>query len=239
MIQTTLAIFYREFSSYFNERLAYFVIPIFLLIVGGFSLFFQDIYSQQVLSLRVFFFWCAFAYVILIPAITMRSFAEETRTGSIELLMTLPISEEEMVLGKYLSSLALISLALLLTISYPIGFSYMGELDWGPIYGGYFGLFLLGAALSAIGIAASTLTRNQVSAFLLSFLFCVIPFALGFALRQVSVEYLYLVQFISFEYHFDHLAKGLIDSRDIVYYLSVCALFLHLAVFSLKIRRFR
>lgn len=236
-MRNVLAIFRREFASYFDSPLAYIVIPAFLMLVGGFSLFFQDLIGGGVATMRPVFFWSAVFYLLLIPAVTMRLFAEENRTGSIELLVTMPISEGQMVLGKYLAALALMTLALGLTITYPLTLSSLGDLDPGPVIGGYLGLFLLGAALCAIGTASSAFNTNQVVAFLLALVLCLVPFALGYALTQVPTDLLPIAQYVSFEYHFNNLARGVLDTRDLVYYLSVVALFLHLAVFALERRR--
>jgi len=231
------AIFRREFASYFDSPLAYIVIPAFLGLVGGFSLFFQDILVARVATMRTVFFWSAVFFLLLIPAVTMRLFAEEKRTGSLELLATLPVTEGQMVLGKYLAALALMTSALALTITYPLTLGQLGELDPGPVIGGYLGLFLLGAALTAVGTAASASTNNQVVAFLVALVLCLIPFASGYALSRVPAELLPIVQYLSFEYHFNNLARGVIDSRNIIYYLSISGLFLHFAIFQLERRR--
>lgn len=234
-----LAIFRREFASYFDSPLAYIVIPAFLGLVGGFSLFFQDILAAGVVSMRTVFFWSAVFFLLLIPAVTMRLFAEENRTGSLELLATLPVTESQMVFGKYLAALALMTVALGLTVTYPLTLAGLGDLDSGPVIGGYLGLFLLGAALTAVGTAASASTKNQVVAFLVDLVLCLVPFATGYALSRVPAELLPLVQYLSFEYHFNNLSRGVIDTRNIIFYLSVAGLFLHLAVFQLERRRLR
>ena len=234
-----LAIFRREFASYFDSPLAYIVIPAFLGLVGGFSLFFQDIFSAGVVSMRTVFFWSAVFFLLLIPAVTMRLFAEENRTGSLELLATLPVTEAEMVFGKYLAALSLMTVALGLTVTYPVTLARLGNLDSGPVIGVYLGLFLLGAALTAVGTAASASTKNQVVAFLVALVLCLIPFASGYALGSVPAEFLPLVQYLSFEYHFNNLARGVIDTRNIVFYVAVAGLFLHIAVFQLERRRLR
>lgn len=231
------AIFRREFASYFDSPLAYIVVPAFLFLVGGFSLFFQDIFDAGIASMRTVFFWCAAFYLLLIPAVTMRLFAEEKRTGSLELLVTLPVRESELVLGKYLAALALMTVALGLTVTYPVTLARYGDLDWGPVAGGYLGLFLLGASFTAIGTATSSLTKNQVVAFLMALILCLVPFATGFALSRVPGSLLPFVQYISFDYHFNNLARGVVDSRNLVFYGSVVALFLHLATFALERRR--
>ena len=236
-MRNVLAIFQREFASYFDSPLAYLVIPAFLGLVGGFSLYFQDLLGGGVVTLRPLFFWSAVFFLLLIPAVTMRLFAEENRTGSIELLVTMPVTEGQMVLGKYLAALGLMTVALALTISYPLTMGSLGDLDPGPVIGGYLGLFLLGASFSAIGTAASALTSNQVVAFLIGLILCLVPFATGYALTRVPADLLPVVQYISFEYHFNNLARGVVDSRDLIYYGAVVALFLHLAVFALERRR--
>lgn len=236
-MRNVVAIFQREFAGYFDTPLAYIVVPAFLGLVGAFSLFFQDIFAARVATMRTVFFWSAVFYLLLIPAVTMRLFAEERRTGSIELLATLPVSSGQVVLGKYLAALALMTVALLLTFGYPVVLTHLGDLDWGPVIGGYLGLFLLGAAFSAIGTAASAFTSNQVIAFLMALVVGMIPFALGYALVRVPASLLPIAQYISFEYHFNNLARGVIDSRNLIFYLSVVAFFLHLASFALERRR--
>lgn len=236
-MHNVLIILQREVASYFNSALAFVVIPIFLLMVGGFSLYFQDFFAAGVLDMRSIFFWCAVSFLLLIPAFSMRAFAEEIRTGSIELLVTLPITDEELVVGKFLSVFFIVCFSLLLTISYPMTLGGLGELDWGPVIGGYLGLALLGAALAAIGIAASASTKNQVVSFLLAFAVSVVPFAMGYVLSSVPVDILPVVQYLSFDYHFSNLAKGIIDSRNILFYGSVVAMALHFAVFQLEQRR--
>ncbi len=236
-MRNVVAIFQRELASYFDSPLAYLVIPAFLGLVGGFTLYFQDLFGAGVVTLRPLFFWSAVFFLLLIPAVTMRLFAEENRTGSIELLVTMPVTEGQMVLGKYLAALGLMTVALGLTVSYPVTMGLLGELDPGPVIGGYLGLFLLGASFSAIGTAASALTSNQVVAFLVGLVVCLVPFATGYALTRVPAELLPVVQYLSFEYHFNNLARGVVDSRDLLYYGTVVALFLHLAVFALERRR--
>lgn len=236
-MRNVLAIFRREFESYFDSPLAYIIIPVFLGLVAAFALWFQDIFATGIISLRTIFFWSAVFFLLLIPAVTMRLFAEENRTGSIELLVTLPISETECVLGKYLAAMGLIALALLLTASYPLTMVLLGDVDPGPVIGGYLGLFFLGAAFSAIGTAASAFTSNQVIAFLLALVLCIIPFASGFFLHSVPAPLLPLVQYLSFDYHFNNLARGVIDTRNLIFYGSVVVLGLHFAVFALEHRR--
>ena len=232
-----MAIFEKEWSSYMNGSLFYVVVPAFLLMVGFFSLYFQDMFAVGVVSMRSVFFWCALSYLLLIPAITMRSFSQEFQSGSFELMATMPIRDEELVLGKFLSAVSLLFVTLLLTCTYPITLSWLGELDWGVVLGGYVGLFLVGTSFVSIGLAASASTNNQINAFLFAFLLSLIPFLIGYTLNRVPEDWLPLVQYISFEYHFNNLARGVIDSRNILYYGSVIALALHITMFQLTRRR--
>jgi len=231
------AIYRRELSSYFDSPLAYILIPVFLGLVGGFSLYFQDLLGGGIATMRPVFFWASIFMMLLIPAVTMRLFAEEHRTGSIELLVTLPVGEPAIVLGKFLAAFTLVSVATVLTLTYPITLMMLASVDLGPIVGGYIGLIGLSATFTAIGTAASVGTRNQIVAFLLTICISTIPFASGFALTQVPASILPLVQFLSFEAHFNNLARGVIDSRDLIFYGSAVAFFLHLAVFGLERRR--
>lgn len=239
MLTHVAAIFRRELSSYFDSPLAYIVIPVFLVLVGGFSLYFQDLLGGGLATMRPVFFWASVFMLLLIPAITMRLFSEEHRLGSIELLVTLPVGEPAIVLGKFLAAFALVAVAIAMTLTYPITLMVLSDVDLGPIVGGYIGLLGLGAAFTAIGTATSVGTRNQIVAFLLALGICTLPFASGFALGQVPAAILPLVQFLSFETHFNNLARGVIDSRDLIFYGSIVALFLHIAVFGLERRRLK
>ncbi len=237
MLTHVRAIYRRELSSYFDSPLAYIVVPVFLTLVGGFSLFFQDLLGGGIATMRPVFFWSSIFMLLLTPAVTMRLFAEEHRTGSIELLVTLPVSESAIVLGKFLAAFTLVSVAIVLTLTYPLTLAMLSNIDMGPVFGGYIGLFALGAAFTAIGTAASVGTRNQIIAFLVALGISTLPFASGFALSQVPAGLLPIVQFLSFETHFNNLSRGVIDSRDLLFYASIVGLFLHIAVFGLERRR--
>lgn len=236
-MRSILAIWRRELSGSFDSALAYIVIPVHLLLVGVFSLWFDDLFEVGVVSMRNVFFWSAMSLLLLAPAITMRLFAEERRTGSLELLITLPVTEAEVVLGKFLAALTVVLIAVGLTFTYPLSLATLGELDWGPVIGGYVGLSLMAAAYCAIGTAASSFTSNQIIAFLVAVTLCVIPYSLGFFLHQVPAAMLPIVQYLSFDYHFSSLARGVIDTRNVVFWGSVVLGALHLSVFALEQRR--
>jgi ABC-2 type transport system permease protein len=163
----------------------------------------------------------------------MRLVAEERKTGTIELLTTLPVTDTHVIVGKFLAALALIGAALAVTLAYPITLSFLGSLDWGPVVAGYVGLLLFSAALLAIGIFCSTLTDNQIVAFIVGFILCAALYYvywLQFFMPQALAS---LVEYASVSFHLDNMARGVIDSRDVVYYLSLSGGALFLAVQSL------
>lgn len=238
-MKRAFAIYRRELAAYFNSSLAYIAIPIFLLLVGTFSLYMDDLFDKGIAQMGGVFRWMALFLILLAPALTMKLLAEERRSGSVELLLTLPVRETEVVMGKFLAAWSVIAIALAMTVTYPITLAMHGDLDWGPVIGGYLGLALMSAAYCAIGVAASALTKSQILAFLCSMALCLIPYSMGFFLSQVPSEWVQLVQSISFEYHLSSLARGVVDTRNLIYYLSIIAVSLHIAVFSLESRRLK
>jgi ABC-2 type transport system permease protein len=237
MLKNTWIFCQRELKSYFNSPIAYIVITIFLLISGWF--FFSSLFVVAQVSLRGLFSIVPFVFMFFAPAISMRLISEEKRSGTIEVLATLPVKDWEIILGKFLSALILLSVAVLLTLTYALTLSFMGNLDGGALVGGYLGLILVGATYLSVGVFTSSLTKNQVVAFVVSF---VIVFAL-FVLDKVAIFFpgflAGLLQYISVEYHFSNIARGVIDSRDIIYYFSVIFFFLVLATRSLEGRKWR
>lgn len=237
MFKNTWIFCQRELKSYFNSPIAYIVITIFLLISGWF--FFSSLFIVEQVSLRGLFSIVPFVFMFFAPAVSMRLISEEKRSGTIEVLATLPVKDWEIILGKFLSALILLSVAVLLTLTYALTLSFMGNLDGGALVGGYLGLILVGATYLSIGVFTSSLTKNQVVAFVVSF---VIVFAL-FVLDKVAVFFpgflAGFLQYISVDYHFSNIARGVIDSRDIIYYLSVIFFFLILAARSLEGRKWR
>jgi ABC-2 type transport system permease protein len=236
-VSNVYAIFRRELAGFFGHPLAYIVLTLFVLLLSVFTLWFDNLLATRVASMRGPFFWTAACFLFLVPAVTMRLVAEERRTGSLELLGTLPLTSTEIVVGKWLAAVALIAVGLGLTVSWPIALSMLGDLDWGPVIGGYVGLLLLGSAFAAIGTFTSALTENQVVAFLLSFAACLLPWAFGFFLSMVPGDLVPFVQYLTFEYHFTNLARGVLDSRSLIFYASVCVVGLRLAALVLEQRR--
>ena len=215
----------RELGSYFDSLIAYVIIVVFLVLTGFFTWAYgSTIFLINQASLGVFFdisFWTLFFFI---PAITMRSLAEENRSGTIELLSTKAVSDFEIVAGKFLGSFILVAIALACTLPYYITVSQLGSVDHGAIIGGYLGILFASAGYVSIGIFASSTTNNQIVAFLLA-LFISIFFHLLFSiLAGGSTGILGAVfNYLSIRVHFDSMARGVIDSRDIIYFLTLIA----------------
>lgn len=236
-MRTMLAITGREFKAYFNSPVAYFVITIFLLMIG--VLFFIPFFSQDRVSMRDFFSLAPFLFVFFIPAITMRLIAEERRSGTIEMLITMPLRDVDVILGKFFASLLLLVVALVLTMPYAFTISSFGDLDWGPVMGGYFGLVFLGSACLAIGLLASSWTENQIVAFVISLFLIMFFMTVDRFMIFLPSPIAAVFEYLSFGAHFQNAARGLVDSRDMVFFLSVTLLGLFFAFRSLESRQWR
>ena len=212
-------IFKKEFGSYFVSPIAYIVISIFLLVTGWF--FFSTFFLYSQASLRNFFNLLPIIFSFIIPAVTMRLFSEELNIGSYETLLTLPVTFMDVILGKFLACIFFIGAMLIPTLAYPITISFLGQLDLGPVVGGYVGALLLGASFSAIGIFASSLTRNQIVAFIIGMAIC---FSLALIDRMAFLlprSTLGILGYLGANFHFQNISKGVVDSRDIIYFVSV------------------
>jgi ABC-2 type transport system permease protein len=171
--------------------------------------------------------------VILAPAITMRLVAEERKSGSIELLTTMPVRDVDVVLGKFLAALGLVCAALVVTMVYAVTVASLGDLDWGPVASGYLGLLLFSAALLAVGLLCSTWTSNQIVAFIVAFMFSAVLYFVFWLQFFVPDQIAPVVEFISVSSHLENMARGVVDSRDVLYYLSLTGGALFLAERSL------
>ena len=233
------ALLLREIKSFFGSPIGYLVIAIFLLLNGLFLFVFKgdfNILDSGFADLSPFFTLAPWIFIFLIPAVTMRSFSDEKKQGTIELLFTKPLSIWEIVNGKFFGALILILLALLPTLIYVYVLSYFGNpegnIDMGSTLGSYFGLLFLVAGYTAIGIFTSTLSDNQIVAFIVSVFLC---FAFYFGFEGLS-GYLGgdFVSALGMDYHFKSMSRGVLDSRDILYFISITVLFLSLTVYKLK-----
>jgi len=225
----------RELRSYFNSPVAYVVIVVFLAIIGWF--FTSNLFLMNVASMRIIFELVPMVFLFFVPAITMRLLAEEKKSGTLELLTTKPVRDVEIILGKFLAAWTLLVATLVPTLTYLITMIVLGKPDVGPILSGYLGLMLMGAAYIGIGIFASSLTENQIIAFIISFLIVLALFMLDKVLIFVPSGLATTVEFLGIDYHFSNIARGVIDSRDIIYFASLIGFSLLLATVSLERRK--
>lgn len=233
--QNILPIFRRELRSYFNSPVAYVVIVVFLAIIGWF--FTSNLFLMNVASMRVVFELVPLVFLFFVPAITMRLLAEEKKSGTLELLTTKPVTDAEIVLAKFLAAWVLLAAALVPTLLYLITMMALGSIELGPVIAGYVGLLLMGGAYIAIGIFASSLTENQIIAFIISFLIVLALFLMDKVLMYVPAGLASTLEFLAVDYHFSNIARGVIDSRDIIYFVSLLGFSLLLATVSLERRK--
>lgn len=233
-VENIVHCFKKEIKSYFLSPIAYIVISIFLGLIGWF--FFQPFFLNNIADLRDFFSYLPLFFCFVIPAVTMRLFSEEFSLGSYELLLTLPVGTIDIIIGKFLSAIAFIVIMLLPTIFYPVFISFLGNVDIGPVIGSYVGSIFLASAFCAVGILASALTENQIVAFIVSVAICFILYLIGarFILLFVPPFLVDFLQYLGANYHFQNIAKGLIDTRDVIYFISVSFLCLYLTYFILE-----
>jgi len=228
----------REFRSFFDSLIAYIMLVLFLGISGFFTwLFGTDVFLVGQASLGAFFSIAYWTLFFFIPALTMRLLAEEIRSGTIELLLTRAITDRQVIAGKFLSTFLLIVVALLFTIPYVVTIGSIGNLDLGAVICGYLGLIFMSGAYISIGLWASSITRNQIVAYLLS-LFIGLFFHLLFGMLATSFSGFAgrLFTSLSMREHFDSISRGVLDSGDLVYFLSLIILGLFLSEISLRKR---
>ena len=240
------SIFRKEISAFFSSLIGYIVVGVFLLLMGLVMWVFPDysVLDSNYATLDTLFGMAPLVFLFLIPAVTMRTLAEEKQSGTIELLATRPISDWQIVGGKFLACWLLVAFALLPTLLYYVTVyqlgSPKGNLDTGGIVGSYIGLLLLAGAFTAIGVLASSLTNNQIVAFVLATFLCFFMY-LGFDfLSRLPIFYGKtddVVQSIGMDYHYNALSRGVLDTRDLVYFGSIITVFLAGATLSLGRRR--
>jgi ABC-2 type transport system permease protein len=209
----------RELRTFFVSPIAYIVTVIFLIVTGWF--FFSTFFLAGRVDLRDFFSLLPLVLVFFIPAITMRLYSEEYTTGSIEIVSTLPVSRLAILASKFLAAFLFVIMMLAVTIAYPISISGLGSLDWGPVVGGYLGAILLAALYTAIGIFTSSLTKNKIVAFIAATAICFFFYIIDKIVFLLPTFLADLLEFLGADYHFNNFEKGLIDLRDVIYFLSL------------------
>jgi len=234
-LSNILPIYKRELRSYFNSPVAYVFIVVFLAILGWF--FTSNLFLANVASLRIVFELVPLIYLFFVPAVTMRLLAEEKKSGTLELLTTKPVRDIEIVLGKFFAAWTLLAAALAPTLLYLITVMSLGKVDIGPVICGYVGLLLMGGVYISIGLLASSLTENQIIAFILSFLIVFVLFMLDKILMYVPDAFASTFEFLSMDFHFSNIVRGVLDSRNLIYFGSLLGFSLFLATVSLERRK--
>lgn len=214
-----IRIFQKELKDYFVSPIAYIVICIFLLVTGWF--FYATFFYYDQANLRTFFNLLPIIFSFVIPALTMRLFSEELHAGSYEMLLTLPVRLSDVIIGKFLAGIAFVAIMLIPTLSYAVCTSLIGDLDWGPVIGGYAGAILLGGTFTAVGVFASSMTRNQIIAFIVGMVICFALTLLDKMLFFFPASIVEVINYLGAGFHFENISKGIIDTRDIVYFFSV------------------
>lgn len=242
-MNNVLAIFKRELRGYFATPVAYVFIVIFLFLTGIFTFNIGGFYERDQADLEPFFRFHPWLYLFLIPAISMRLWSEERKSGTIELLMTLPVTLGEAVTGKYLAAWCFTAIALALTFPMWVTVNYLGEPDNTVVLAGYLGSLLMAGGFLAIGSCISALTKNQVIAFVISVVICFLFILAGFSIvldffrawtPQAIVE---VIGSFSFLTHFDSIKKGVIDIRDLVYFATLIAFWLYANVLAINLKK--
>jgi ABC-2 type transport system permease protein len=241
-MRQTYPLFKREFLGYFRSPVAYVFLVVFLLASVGLAFFLSNLYKANVASMEGYFFWHPWLFLFLVPAAGMRLWSEEKRSGTVELLFTLPVTTLEGVLGKFLAGWAFLTLAILLSFPLALTLAYLGDPDWGVIANSYLGSILMAGGYLGVCSFMSALTKNQVISFVLSVLVCFVLTLLGYSVfTDFLAGYLHLpvpvVDVISnfgFTTHFEAFMKGVIDPKDVVFFLSLMGFTLSLNVLALE-----
>ena len=234
-MKNTLAIAGRQFRSYFNGPIAYIVVSLVLVILG--FLFWETFFLFGRATLREMFRYLALINYFALPALTMGLLAEEKRTGTIELLITMPVTDAQVILGKFFGVMGLYLVMLALTLPYAFSVGSLGNLDWGPVFAGYVGLILQGAALIGIGLMTSSFTENQLVAFFTALAASMFFFLLDKFLPFIPVGLASVAEAVSFDSHVESMRRGVISLRDVVFFASVSTIGLMVAFRALESRR--
>jgi ABC-2 type transport system permease protein len=236
-MSTTTTVAKREIRAYFNSPVAYIVVTVFMLISG--YLYWSQLFLERQAELRYYFNLTPLVFTFIIPAITMRLIAEEKGSGTLEMLITMPVRDWEVVVGKFLAGLTMLLAIVGMTGFYAVTLSVLSPIDKGPMLTGYLGLMLMGGAYVAIGVMASSLTRNQIVAFILAFAISFALFIFGQIVQYAPDWLAPVLAFLSMGNHFESLSRGVVDSRDVIFYLSVMAVALLVATASLESRKWK
>ncbi|EKR71890.1 ABC-2 family transporter protein [Leptospira noguchii str. 2006001870] len=232
-------VFWKEFSIYFNSPVGS-IFASFFLFLTSFLFFFGlgegSFWDFKSASMETYFFWIPILYVIFIPALSMRLWSEEERSGTLEILFSLPLKDVELVLGKFLAAWSFLGFVLSFTFLIPVTIFYLGDLDVGTTSAGYLGIFLLGGANLVLGSFVSSLTKDQISSYLLGLILCLFFFLLGY---RPLLQFLGTgqISFFSLSKHFEPFRLGILDGREIFFFLSFILLFIYINILILRSKR--
>ena len=232
------AVYFKEMKAYFNSPMAYIFLVVFAIITGYFFTRTFFLFNQS--DMRSLFNIIPLVYLFFIPAITMGLIAREKNIGTMEVISTLPLNDFDFVIGKFLSAFSLVMAGLLITLVHFFTLTYVGtNIDIGAVFTGYLGLALVGAVYSAVGIFASSITDNQVVAFIIGIFIVLIFFLLDKMLIFIPMSLTELIQYLSVDYHLSNISRGVIDTRNLIYFISVTGFFLFMTIRVLEIRRWK
>ena len=242
-VSNTFQIMKRELRSYFESPVAYVFLVVFLMMLGFFTFAMSRFYEAGQADLRGFFFWHPWVYLLLVPAASMRLWAEERRSGTIELLLTLPVTMVQAIMGKFLAAWVFLTIAILLTFPVVITTAYLGSPDMGVVFSGYLGCILLAGTYLSVGMLTSAITRNQVISFVLSLVACLFLVLAGWPpvtsmFTQWAPDWLVRgIASFSVMPHFESIQRGVLDLRDLAYYVSVMAVMLFATHLTIENRK--
>ncbi len=232
------AIYSKEMKYYFNSPMAYIFLVIFAIVNGYFFTNTFFLFNQS--NMRALFNIVPLVYLFFIPAVTMGLIAREKNVGTIEIIHTMPIRDSEFVLGKFLASFSLILIGLLITLIHFFTLMNVGlNIDYGAVFTGYLGLALVGAVYAAVGTYSSSITDNQVVAFIIGLFIILVFFLMDKLLIFVPISLAGIVQYLSVEYHFSNISRGVVDSRNLIYFFSVIGFFLMMTIRTVEMRKWR
>lgn len=234
-LEKCLTLYAKEAMHYFHTPSAYVIIVVFLLISG--YLFATALFLNNQATIAAFSEIAPLLFTFFVPAITMKLFAEEYKTGTIEILFTNPVTITQIMIAKLASAMTVIVSTLFLTLVYPVTVSFLGNIDLSSVWCGYGGLFLTCLVFGSAGIFASSITKNQITAFIIGFMICFVLYLIGKMTVFMPSQIAGVVNFIGIDAHLDNLSRGVIDTRDIFYYLSVSSFFMFLVYAKLNISK--
>jgi ABC-2 type transport system permease protein len=236
-MSTTWTIAKREFGAYFKSPVGYVVLSAFLALTG--FLFFNNFFLIGNASMEGFFGNMPLLLVFFCPAIAMRLLAEERGSGTIEMLLTMPVRDSEVILGKFTAALGVLAVGLIVSVPFALTVAKLGPLDWGPVVGGYVGTLLLGGTYLAVGLFASAMTKNQIVAYIVGLVVCLALWFMGMFFAQAGGVIGPILQYASPGYQFEKIARGVIELRNVVYYLSVIGILIVASIQVLEARKWK